>query len=72
MSLVYCPKISYKMIVTTAKAGVRFESAWIPVCAGMTKRYHAKLDKKCLYHYHRDTTLETSSYQHELLTWVLL
>ena len=49
MILVVCPKISYKMIVTPAKAGVQFESTWIPACAGMTKRYHAKLDRKFLY-----------------------
>jgi hypothetical protein len=37
------------MIVTPAQAGVQFESAWIPACAGMTKRYHAKLNRKFLY-----------------------
>jgi hypothetical protein len=34
------------MIVTPAQAGVQFESTWIPACAGMTNRYHAKLNRK--------------------------
>jgi hypothetical protein len=46
------------MIVTPAQAAVRqahgpersrrrvqFESAWIPACAGMTNRYHAKFNR---------------------------
>ena len=37
------------MIVTPAEAGVQFESAWIPACAGMTNRYHAKLNGKVFY-----------------------
>jgi len=36
------------MIVTPAKAGVQIESAWIPACAGMTKRYSAKFNKELL------------------------
>ena len=31
-------KISYKMIVTPAQAGVQFKDAWISACAGMTGR----------------------------------
>jgi hypothetical protein len=37
------------MIVTPAQAGVQFESTWIPACAGMTNRYHAKLNRKFLF-----------------------
>ena len=29
--------MSFHKIVTPAQAGVQFESAWIPACAGMTK-----------------------------------
>lgn len=45
-----CPRparyISVNMIVTPAQAGGQFESVWIPACAGMTKRHHAKLVRK--------------------------
>ena len=41
----YCPKISYKTIVTPTKAGVQLQSVWIPAFAGMTNRYPAAIDK---------------------------
>ena len=38
------PKVGHgrSPFIKGGQAGFQFESAWIPACAGMTKRYHAK------------------------------